>query len=358
MHPMIGIFLFSLLLGAQDPVSIDLQFHTATYSEIDWARLSRMGIDQVTLRSYLDLPDQGGLYFQNGQFRVIQNRMTPPFVPIGKEEHKPQVIGWLIGRKYNWIATKHWFDSAYVNGKVESVEKIDLFNPEAVAAVVRTFADLARSGVDGVLIQDDMMLRHMEGFSSWGMAQYTQSTGMPPDAELMVRVGTPEYQNWNRVKINRVNSVVKEIVAACKQVNPACRVAMNVYYEAGVSAQQAEAWYAHNLLEILETGIDEIVLMAYHRQMAQEWRMDYRSPAFQKRFAQMLLNAIRIGGDRMRIKLQIRDWQSGERLAIEEILSLLQACECKISRIGLTPVKPGDLEWVEALLDKLRRKTR
>jgi hypothetical protein len=60
----------------------------------------------------------------------------------------------------------------------------------------------------------------------------------------------------------------------------------------------------------------------------------------------------------MRIKLQIRDWQSGERLAIEEILSLLQACECKISRIGLTPVKPGDLEWVEALLDKLRRKTR
>ena len=240
-------------------------------------------------------------------------------------------------------------------GQRSRVEKLDLFNPDAMSALVDTFADLAAKGVDGILIQDDLMLRSVEGFSNWGRAAYTLQTGLPVDTEQMRRPGTPEFQNWNRVRLNQVNQIVRRIVAACKAVNPQCRMAMNVYYEAPLHPKDAENWYAHNLGELLQTGLDELVLMAYHRQMAREWGLEPSDAKFRERFKAMLTRAQHLCGQHLRVKLQIRDFQSGERIMVEELVDLLASTENGVEKISLTPVKPGDLQWLESFLNRLNR---
>ncbi len=359
MRQTIGIVLFSLILNAYGVESIDLQYHSAFFKEIEWSQLQTLAIDQVSLRAFYDDPDQGGLFFVNRHFRTIENRFSPAFIPVLNRKVTPRVVGWLIARKFNWIRKKEWFDKGFASPadtKLQRIEKIDLFNPEAVAAVIDTFADLAGSGVDGILIQDDLMLRSLEGFSDWGQAAYNVQTQHPVDLQRMVTPDTPEQQNWNRVKLNQLNQVVRRIVTACKKVNPDCQVAMNVYYETPLTVEHGEAWYAQNLNELMLNGLDEIVLMAYHRQMAQEWKLAVDSPLLRERFQTMLQQAQRICGDKLRIKMQIRDWQSGELLAVDELVSFLALADREPRRISLTPVRPGDVSWLQTLLAKLKRR--
>lgn len=357
MRLIVGIILFSLSAAAHGVKSIDLQFHTTVFKDIDWTRLSKLPIERVSLRMFLDVPEGGGLFFDNRRFRVIEHRLRPEFIPLLQRKGGPKVYGWLIARNYNWIDQREWFDMSLEKGGRKSVEKIDLFNPDAVEAVVETFADLASSGVDGVLIQDDLMLRSLEGFSNWGRAAYTVQTGLPVDPVRMLANGTAEQQNWNRVKLNQVSLVVHRIVSACKAVNPNCAVTMNVYYETPLKVEHGEAWYAQNLSELMLTGLDEIVLMAYHRQMASELKLKPGSEALQERFRAMLQKARRICGDRLRVKFQIRDWVSGELLSMNEILAMYRLVPKEIQKVSLTPVRPEDLGWIETLLQELERRS-
>ncbi len=353
----IGIILCSLFIGVHAVDSVDLQYHSTIFQQIEWTRLRKLPIERISLRMFLDLPVDGGLFFKNRNFRVIENRLNSEYIPFLKQENTPKIFGWLIARKYNWIGRREWFDMSLNRAGRKETDKIDLFNPDAVDAVVATFADLAMGGVDGVLIQDDLMLRSLEGFSNWGRAAYTVQTGLPVDPVRMMTNGTVEQQNWNRVKLNQISLVVNRIVCACKAVNPKCVVVMNVYYETPLKTEFGEAWYAQNLAELMQTGLDEIVLMAYHRQMALELGLQPGSRELMERFRTMLQKAQRMCGDRLRVKFQIRDWVSGEMLPVEEILAMYRLAPEKIEKISLTPVRPGDLDWVESLLAGLGRRS-
>jgi len=316
-------------------------------------RLHAMGIDRVILRVFQNDPGHGGLFFENSLFRVLSpvlERIGDTFAGSGVD-----LYAWMITRQFNWLGRSLLYDNEYHRGRLRTVDKLDLFNTEAVNQLTAVFGELAGKRIDGILIQDDLFLRHNEGFSLWGKAAFVDGTSwMVREEEIMER-GSPQNRHWVRVKKRQIIRVLRQIVAKCRSVNPRLKIGMNIYYETPLFVRHAEEWYGHNLAEILETDIDYVYLMSYHRQMREEMKLS--EVENRRLFARMMERARALCGDRMIPKLQIRDWRSGRLIPREEIDAYLQMIPDSVRRVCLTPVKPEDLSYIEAVIQADRRRT-
>jgi len=234
------------------------------------------------------------------------------------------------------------------NGKREQVRKLDLFNPEAVKRVVSVFKELASQKIDAILIQDDLMFRYNEGFSNWGKAHFRKTAGVPPIEKLMMKKNTPYNLNWNRIKVARLNEVLRQIVTAAKSVNSAIKIGINVYYESPVFLDKAEAWYSHSLKEMVKTGVDYIYLMSYQRQIKDEMKLSEAQN--RKLFKKIVDNAYEICKDKLVVKIQLRDWNTSQRVPVDEVLAYLALVPKQVRRICFTPVTLKDYGYLEEIL--------
>ncbi|MCP5054628.1 MAG: hypothetical protein GY940_46110, partial [bacterium] len=263
-----GIFVYSLFLfiwgifsgfGFSTERRYQAQFFTTQLQgKLDYDRLKKIGIQGIIYRVFLDNEQNGGLYFTNTRFHTIEPALESLIAELDKGAFNLELCAWMIGRKFKWISNANMLDYQYENGERRRIRKLDIFNPEALQKLIDVYRDLASRKIDRILIQDDLTLRYNEGFSNWGKAKFTGVTGVPAKEKLMMRKNTPYNKNWNRVKISQLNKVLKWIVQSCKKVNSGIKVGMNIYYETPIFTKKSEAWYSHNLGELLETGIDDI----------------------------------------------------------------------------------------------------
>jgi biofilm PGA synthesis lipoprotein PgaB len=207
---------------------------------------------------------------------------------------------------------------------------------------------LASHKIDCILIQDDFILRYNEGFSNWGRAQFAGAAGVPAKEKLMMAAGTPYNLNWKKVKIARLNKVLKLIVRSCKSINSAIKVGMNVYYEAPIRVEDAEAWYSHNLREIAGTGLDYIYLMSYHRQIKDEMKLSETKN--RELFKQIVEKAYDICKEKLIVKIQLRDWKTGQRIPAKEVKAYLALVPPQVKRICFTPVTIKDYDYLEEII--------
>jgi hypothetical protein len=225
---------------------------------------------------------------------------------------------------------------------------LDVFNPEAIKTLITVYKELASHKIDCILIQDDFTLRYNEGFSNWGKAKFTGVTGVPAREDLMMQKNTPYNLSWNRVKINQINKVLKQIVQNCKSVNPGIKVGINIYYETPLYIKRSEAWYGHNLGEILETGVDYIYLMSYHRQIKAEMRLsETRNRTL---FMKIVAKAYQTCKEKLIVKLQTRDWNTSERIPANEVKAYLNLIPPQVRRVCFIPVTPDDLDYLKEIL--------
>ncbi len=336
----------------------ELQFMNADLGgRIDHEALAQIGIGKVIVRSFKNDVSQGGLYFQNSFFNVLQPYLDRLGSEFRSRDSGLHLWSWMIGRKFNWEEETKYFDYEYVEGADgyggrRMVRKFDLFNPDAVDRIVGVYKELAAKNIQGILIQDDLFIRYNEGFSNWGKAKFTIITHLPLSTRLAMRPNTAYSQNWNRIKINQVNHVLTRIVGACKAVYPKIRVGMNIYYETPLYVRRAEKWYAHNLGEIVKTGIDHIYLMTYHRQMKEEMKFD--EVRNRQVFQLIVKRASEVCGDKLVVKLQIKDWDTGRRIPLTELKEYLQLIPPAVKRICFTPVTPVDLDYIKQIVNSGR----
>jgi biofilm PGA synthesis lipoprotein PgaB len=325
----------------------EIQFFAYRWdNSLDYQRLKKLGIKKIIYRVFKNHETSGGLYFVNTQFRTLE----PALEKIIEEfDFKQLDLGtWMIGRKFNWLENTRILDYQYENQARQVIRKLDIFNPEAVKKLITVYKELASHKIQCILIQDDFTLRYHEGFSNWGKAKFTIVTGDPAREELMIQKNTPYNLNWNRVKVNQLNTVLKQIVQNCKSVNSGIKVGINIYYETPLYVKRAEAWYGHNLDEILETGVDFIYLMSYHRQIKDEMRLsETRSRAL---FKEIVEKAYQICKEKLIVKLQIRDWNTSEPIPAEEVKAYLNLIPPQVHRVCFTPVTPEDIDYLEEIL--------
>lgn len=205
---------------------------------------------------------------------------------------------------------------------------LDLFDEEVVRALEATFADLARAGVDGVLLQDDLMLSHLEGFSDDARAAWEKRHGRPLDPARLYDVSAggrpphvryrPEFWELARFKRDRLLDVAGRLQAAGRAVRPGFRLALNLYYETALNPVMALAWFAQDLEAAAARDVHWLALMAYHRQVADELSLDDTGLAASLRSMGRPLASENVRS-RLLLKYQSMDWTTREPLDPAEL---------------------------------------
>lgn len=352
----IGIISCSLLVlllisitgtGRAADRTYEIQFHdTKLHKKLDYNRLYNIGVQKIIYRVYQDDENHGGLFFDNTQFKTLSPGLQDMLDEPGRK--KLDFCAWMITRTFKWIDDPKLLDYQYKNGELRTVRKLDLFNPAVMQKLIGVFRELASHRIDCILIQDDLTIRHNEGFSQWGKAKFRQTTQVPPREAQMMKKNSPFYLNWQRIKMNQLKSILKTLVQACKRVNSGIKIGINIYYETPVFEKRSEAWYGHNLREILDTGVDYIYLMSYHRQIKSELKhSEDRNRVF---FKELVEKAWTICRDKLIVKIQVKDYQTGEQIPAEEVKLYLNLVPRQVKRICFTPLTPDDYDYLEDII--------
>jgi len=267
-----------------------------------------------------------------------------------------ELFAWMITRNFRWLDRTDLFDYQYQNGSCKRIRKLDIFNPGAVQKLIAVYRELASKKIDGILIQDDFILRYNEGLSRWGKEKFTYATEIPARERLMINRDNPYNLRWTGIKVDYLTRLLKLIIRKCKDVNSGIKIGMNIHYETPVQPGNAEAWYSHNLEKIMETGIDYIYLMSYHRQIKEEMKFnETRNRVF---FKEMIEKAYRICEERLIVKVQIRDWHDGKRIPADEVKSYLDLIPRQVQRVCFTPVKVEDFNYLEEIIGETTKDTK
>jgi hypothetical protein len=312
---------------------------------LDYARLEKAGIRKIIYPVFKDDEENGGLYFVNSRFHTIRPALEQLIAEF--DYGKVELCAWMIARSFKW-ADKSLMDYRYENSTRRMVPKLDLFNPSVVQHIMEVYRELASRKINCILIQDDFAIRYNEGFSSWGKAKFSEVTQVPAREKLMIQKDSPHNLNWNRIKVKHLSKLLKLIVDSCKRVNSGIKIGLNIYYETPVYSDRAEAWYGHDLRKIMDAGVDYVYLMAYHRQIKEEMKFDEeKNRVF---FKELVEKAAQICREKLIVKVQIRDYKTGERIPAEEVKVYLNLVPRQVRRVCFTPVTLDDLDYLEGII--------
>ena len=238
---------------------------------------------------------------------------------------------------------------------------LDLFNEDAVSHLERLFNDLALYPIDGILFQDDLVLKHHEGFGPYSEILYKKDTGekLIP-AELYNNRGqggkesrgqnlnagiieslnpqyTPEFWRWASWKNKRLLQVATRVRTAVKKKNPEVKFVINLMYESVSNPPYAMAWLSQSLDEAVKQGFDYYAVMAYHQQMQNE--LNKGPYEIQSLIQKMTKEAVRLVGDPQKVimKFQIIDWNTSQPLPDQEVIGLLSKVK-EVNNVSLAVV--------------------
>jgi len=354
-----GIILFSILIilcsslmlrGGQRKYDIQI-FATNIHNNISFNKIKRYGVDRVIFRTFQNQNSGKGLLFGNSLYKIIElfldnlilkNKVSKNLGQV------PDIYAWFITRNFNWTKKIGLFDYKFYNGELKLVKKYDLFNERAVNEIIAVYKELAAKEIDGILIQDDFIIRFNEGMSELGTREFEKVTGVPANIQKMVKKGNFYNTEWVKIKKRKIIEVLGRIIKAVKGINSKIKIGMNVYYETPVFIEKAEQWYSHNLRELTNCDLDYIYLMAYQMQIKNE--MNLSDDENKKLFKQIVEEAFNIAGDKLIVKLQVYNWKNSNRVLKKDMIDYLKLIPKEVKRICFTPVKLKDLKFIKNII--------
>jgi hypothetical protein len=216
--------------------------------------------------------------------------------------------------------------------KIEVARGFNLFHPEVLKRVEGLFRDLGRYPIDGILFQDDLVLKHNEDFSAEAKQAFLTEFGYSPRPSLFyvepyksdngryyVKGYTHQFWFWANWKNRWLMNVAQRLMGAARESNPNLKFGINLYYETVLNSSNAVAWFSQTFSEALGKNFDYYALMAYHRQAMKESNMEEQKAI--GLMAEVAGNAVKWVGDPARVlmKIQIFDWKSSEILPRKEV---------------------------------------
>lgn len=291
--------------------------------------------------------DEAGVYFSTSVAPVVADIL--PGVAELAHRNGLKIFAWMTTR-YADYGLEERGDLACTGYDLSTrsfyrCKGLDVFNDEAVNHIAGIFRDLAEVDIDGILFQDDLVLRHNEGFGHWAESRFFNDTGIVLDPEsLYVRTGsggkvhyTSLFWKWARWKNKRLLHVAESLRDVVKGRNPHVSFAINLMYENLTNPPYALAWLSQDLVEAKKTGFDYYSIMAYHRQMSKE--LGKSAETVNSMIGDMARNASRVVGEpeKVLIKVQTIDWNTGVPLSDSEVASIIRSVK-RASPVSLAVV--------------------
>ena len=242
-----------------------------------------------------------------------------------------KIFAWMTTRDSSWLIENNpaLLESIYdlKDRSIIKGEKLNIFNPEVIEILKGVYKDLARYDIDGILFQDDLVLRHTEGYSNEAREQFNKDTGIKADPLIMykniyqkdgryyVSSYTQYFWKWSEWKSKRLSHIASEIMSAAREVNPDLQFAINLYYETVSSPRDALAWLSQNINELINHKFDYYAVMSYHRQMKRE--LGFSDKKIYEMLSMMTDSIIdKVGTSKILMKVQVMDWDT--QLSIPE----------------------------------------
>jgi hypothetical protein len=304
------------------------------------------GFDTVILRAF-HLPgdrahgpaallagdDTQGVYFPTSEAPVIMDIMSP-FAAICRDEGlKP--FAWMVTRDARFGKSRLPSEIIYYppSGILRPTPHLDVLDPEVLSYLERLFSDLGRTGVEGILLQDDLASRMTEGFTAGNLLRYREETGddLSPyhhlkritdqDGRSYLRA-TPAFYGWVYWKTRHLVFVARRLQDAVTAAAPETALVMNQMYEALTDPENGRLWLSQDLGTTIREGPPYAAVMLYHRQMQNELGLSL-SDTFG--LIRQSLNAlpIELNSPRIILKFQTHDWTKGKTVPPEDLLSAL-----------------------------------
>jgi biofilm PGA synthesis lipoprotein PgaB len=320
-------------------------FEGKNYKEVaeEFDALKVSGVNAVIVRVFHNKGDRfyrfvtphsdEGVYFSTQYVPVVAD-MLGRVIEIA-HERDIKIFAWMTTRYANYgmgerydIACKGY---DVLSGSIVRCKGLDLFSEDAIRHLEGLYGDLADYDIDGILFQDDLILKHTEGFGEHAETLYRKDNGyaLDPkeiffrDEEGAIRY-TPEFWKWVAWKNKRLLEVAQRLKTVIKEKRPGTKIALNLMYETVSDPKNALAWFSQNLIKATKGDFDYYAVMAYHRQMSEELEQDITQIKFM--IEEMTSNAVNIVGDpqKVLIKLQTVDWKTSMPISSEEIYDILE----------------------------------
>ena len=310
--------------------------------------LKKAGINTLIVRVFQTKGDrpfkfvhprcEEGVYFKTGYAPVVDDVLGQ----LADISHRNELdlFAWITTRYSDFNSdgnVEHRVHSYnFETKRVEPARGLTMFHPDVVRRLEGIFRDLGRYPIEGILFQDDLILRHNEDFGPEANKVFLKEFGFSPYPDLFyvdpyksepgkyyVRAYTHQFWAWADWKNRWLMNVAQRLMTAARSSNPKLEFGINLYYEAALNATNSLAWFSQTLGRTQEKNFDYYAIMAYHRQTMRELNLDAQKAI--DLMTEVAQRAIRSVGDpsRVMMKVQILDWKSYELLPAKEIDEIL-----------------------------------
>jgi len=225
-----------------------------------------------------------GVYFKTSETFVLDDTLGD-LIKAAKK-HDIKVYAWMATRTLSFLTKPGFLEREYgKDGKVGYGYGANIFHQYVRKKILRIFRDLAKYDIDGILFQDDFILRYREGASSISLKQYKEETGVRLTYRNLFGCGSSQngtsvpggcpsvFIPWANWKMQSMAQLFEQLRLEVLKINPSVRFAANIYYETPSNPGQGLAWYSQNIRRWLEAGFDYFAVMCYQDQIKNEMGM-------------------------------------------------------------------------------------
>lgn len=322
-----------------------LVFRSRDYAQVEQSMvdLKNAGVNTLIVRAFQNRGDRVyrfsqpqckiGVYFETSHAPVVDPVLTR-IVSIG-HRHGLKVFAWMETRKM----PLHLADAepatalgyCFETRSFKPIHAWSIFDETVEKSLIGLYEDVVGSGIDGILIQDDLIMHQYEDFSPKAIALFSKETGRVLDPQTLyhgvfqdeegrwlVSRYSDTFWLWARWKNQKLLNLASKLIQAAKAANPEIEVAMNFMYESVTAPNNALAWLSQSLDEAMKLPLDFYAIMAYHRQMKKELQLS-EDDAYNKisTMTATLLNAID-DPHKILMKVQMSDWDTRKEIPVDE----------------------------------------
>lgn len=338
--------------------------------------LKKAGVNTIIFRVFQNKGDrfykfatvrhEEGVYFKTEYAPVVDDILGK----VAEMVHRNglEIFAWITTRYANYGL--EGFPEYQCRGynfetkKIEVARGFNLFHPEVLKRLEGLFRDLGRNPVDGILIQDDLILKHNEDFSTEANQAFLKDFGYTPHPDLFylhpyrsesgryfAKGYTDRFMSWANWKNRWLMNVAEQLMKAARESNPNLQFAINLYFEAVINDSKGMVWFSQSLSEALGKDFDYYAVMAYHRQAMKDLKIDLKEAI--DLMAEATEKAVRAVGDPSRVlmKVWVLDWKKSEVLQKQEMEEVLTAILNR-GEVSLAFVPYVDRSPIQSLKEK------
>lgn len=282
-------------------------------------------------RAHLGLPLQceSGVYYETQHACTVYDLLSD--VVKAAHDNNIKLYAWMATRSLSFLKYKENMSmSLSASGGHETGYGANIFKKEVRDILLGLFEDLAKYEIDGILFQDDFIIKYTEGSDRYAAFLFKEETGIEVKSENFFKSVktyngrkvfseyTENFYTWAEWKSSQLSLLFKELKERAKTHNPKIKFAANIYYETPIDEKAGIAWYSQNLTALKNAGADYFAVMGYYEQISDEKKLDRVSAA--EYIGKIAESAVKMAGSEKAVimKLQSKSFKGAGMLSYDD----------------------------------------